>query len=895
MNQIGSIFMSNDRISKAVQIVKNYSLFTEEDEQAKSSLKSALTKFFDTINSDEKEECFKTIVKYGNVPSYELENLRAKLNGLFDKQQDLAVNNPAITPKESSEVKLSNVNKTLEQAKNIINDYSHEYTKGYHHKVEETLKSFIIAQTPVEKDLHFNIMVQQLKLDNNFSEALCTELNNLFDKQQDLAVNNPAITPKESSEVKLNNVNKTLEQAKNIINDYSHEYTKGYHHKVEETLKSFIIAQTPVEKDLHFSIMVQQLKLDNNFSEALRTELNNLFDKQQDLAVNNPAITEPSRNDTQYAGTDIKSPISRTVLNNDKIDQSNKPNVSQIDPFIVNIDNQKYAVCVKDDNKYLVLLENQTTNAMVLAYNQANGITGIFNNSDMYDIKQISVNGESKEIFLGSFTTGTSSSAHSVEVVIYKDTDGQYKTTVLDQTSFKNNSDAKPEYQKKYKGFIKDIHSAIKEQHQNIKIDEQNIDFRHGVYQVEGNLAGCLDGLMFFADDLIKENFDVHKALTHAAEEIPLSRMASSRFNATCAVMEQNEQKVGLEQIPLGDINKKLDLKEFFTNSSDVETIKKIRDGSYSKAELAKIFVDDFGVQVKYLNEKVKQSLKESLNKFNDIPEIKLLTSGNFDNKALAKIITNNFTHEELADTFITKCRSEELFPKIITDNFTDEELSAIKNGDKNQGITIIIKKFDINQLAEIFIDNYNEEVLSRTRSGKGKMEDIFRNNIPREQHSLYTKELELLSNNITNQEAKETVLTKQLYKTKLKTTLESKFQKTELQKILEQSYGKEELETMLKKAFVENKPSIKAVVDDIGFLRKLTDDELQSLKGKEVQGKITQLLKQEVIQLQTAKQQDVTLDNPPIAPLKPTIVQSVTPIIEPQNQLIPPLKPTVV
>ncbi|WP_425360560.1 hypothetical protein [Candidatus Tisiphia endosymbiont of Ceraclea dissimilis] len=676
--------MSNDRISKAVQIVKNYSLFTEEDERAKSSLKSALTKFFDTINSDEKEECFKTILKYGNVPSNELENLRAKLNGLFDKQQD--------------------------------------------------------------------------------------------------------------------------------------------------------------------------------------------------LAVNNPAITEPSRNDTQYAGTDIKSPISRTVLNNDKIDRSNKPNVSQIDPVIVNIDNQKYAVCVKDDNKYLVWLENQTTNAMVLGYNQANGITGIFNNSDMYDIKQISVNGESKEIFLGSFTTGTSSSAHSVGVVIYKDTDGQYKTTVLDQTSFKNNSDAKPEYQEKYKGFIKGIHSAIKGQHQNIKIDEQNIDFRHGVYQVEGNLAGCLDGLMFFADDLIKENFDVHKALTHAAEEIPLSRMASSRFNATCAVMEQNEQKVGLEQIPLGDINKKLDLKEFFTNSSDVETIKKIRDGSYSKSELAKIFVDDFGVQVKYLNEKVKQSLKESLNKFNDIPEIKLLTSGNFDNKALAKIITNNFTHEELADTFITKCRSEELFPKIITDNFTDKELSAIKNGDKKQGITIIIKKFDINQLAEIFIDNYNEEVLSRTRSGKSEMEDIFRNNIPREQRSLYTQELELLSNNITNQEAKEAVLTKQLYKTKLKTTLESKFQKTELQKILEQSYRKEELETMLKKAFMENKPSIKAVVDDIGFLRKLTDAELQSLEGKEVQGKITQLLKQEVIQLQTAKQQDVTLDNQPIAPLKPTIVQSVTP-----------------
>ncbi|WP_341750944.1 hypothetical protein [Candidatus Tisiphia endosymbiont of Sialis lutaria] len=218
--------MSNDRISKAVRIVGGYSLFIEEDEQAKSSLKSALTKFFDTINPDEKEEYFKIIVKYGNVPSPKLENLRAKLNGLFDKQQD--------------------------------------------------------------------------------------------------------------------------------------------------------------------------------------------------LAVNNPAIKELSRSDTQYARTDLQDTISKAVLNNDKIDQSNKPNVSQIDPVIVNIDNQKYVVCVQDDNKYLVGLENQTTNAMVLAYNQANGITGIFSNSDMYDIKQISVNGESKEIFLGSFTTGTSSTAHSVEVVIYK-------------------------------------------------------------------------------------------------------------------------------------------------------------------------------------------------------------------------------------------------------------------------------------------------------------------------------------------------------------------------------------------------------------------------------------------------------------------------------------------
>lgn len=689
--------MSNDRISEAVRIVGGYSSFIEEDERDKSSLKSALTKFFDTINPDEKEECFEIIVKYGNVPFPELENLRTELNGLFDKQQD--------------------------------------------------------------------------------------------------------------------------------------------------------------------------------------------------LAVNNPAIKELSRSDTHYARTDLQDTISKAVLNNDKIDQSNKPNVSQIDPVIVNIDDQKYAVCVQDDNKYLVGLENQTTNAMVLAYNQANGITDIFSNSDMYDIKQISVDGESKEIFLGSFTTGTSSTAHSVEVVIYKDTDGQYKTTVLDQTSFKNNPEAKPEYQEKYKGFIKEIHSAIKEQHQNIKIDEQNIDFRHGVYHVEGNLAGCLDGLMFFADDLIKENFDVHKALTHAAEEIPLSRMASSRFNATCAAMEQNEQKVGLEQIPLGDIKKKLDLREFFTNSSDVETIKKIRDGSYSKAELAKIFVDDFGTKVKYLNDKVKQSLSESLDKFNDIPEIKLLTSGNFDNKTLAKIITNNFTHEELADTFITKCGGEKLFPKIITDNFTAEELSTIEKGDKKQGITIIIKKFDINQLAEIFIDNYNEEVLSRARSDNSKMEDIFSSNIPRNQRSLYTKELALIRDNAATQEAKEAVLTKQLYKTKLKTTLESKFRKTELEKILKQSYEKGELETMLKKAFVENKPSIKAVVDDIGFLRKLTDAELQSLKGKEVQGKITQLPKQEVIQLQTAKQQDATLDNQPITPLEHT----VTPIIEPQNQLIPPLKPTVV
>ncbi|WP_341750945.1 hypothetical protein [Candidatus Tisiphia endosymbiont of Sialis lutaria] len=391
-------------------------------------------------------------------------------------------------------------------------------------------------------------------------------------------------------------------------------------------------------------------------------------------------------------------------------------------------------------------------------------------------------------------------------------------------------------------------------------------------------MAGCLDGLMFFADDLIKENFDVHKALTHAAEEIPLSCMALSRFNATCGVMEHNEQKVGLEQIPLGDIDKKLDLREFFTNSSDVETIKKIRDGSYSNAELAKIFVDDFGTKDKYLNEEVKKSLKESLDKFNDTPEIELLTSGNFDNTALVKIITNNFTHEELADTFITKCRGEKLFPEIITYSFTDEELSTIEKGDKKQGITIIIKKFDIKQLAEIFIDNYNEETLSRTRSGASTMEDIFSNNIPREQRSLYTKELALIRDNAATQEAKETVLTKQLYKTKLKTTLESKFRKTELEKILKQSYGKEELETMLKKAFVENKPSIKAVVDDIGFLRKLTDAELQSLKGKEVQGKITPLPKQEVIQLQTAKQQDVTLDNQPIPPLEHTVMQSVTP-----------------
>lgn len=374
-------------------------------------------------------------------------------------------------------------------------------------------------------------------------------LDQLFDKQQEMAVNKVTTTVREQTEINPNN---RLEAAKSIVKKYSifFEHTKS----LEEALKRFASTQSPKEKNTCFEAIMRLGSVLSENSQLLRTELNQLFDKQQDITVTGhpiqPKVAIPAAE---------SKPISNVPLNNNKVNQPNKANTLQTEPVIVEINKLKYAVCVQGNDKYLVGLQNQASSAMISMYNTEQGVKNLFSNSDLKDIQKITVNGKSQDIFYGSFTKTPRDTSHTIGVVIHKDVNGIYKTTVLDQTAYldpitgKEHSDAKKENQYLYAEQVKEIHSYIKKQYPDIELAE-NINFHHGVYPIEGNLASCAEVMAYFTDDLIKAGCDVNKALTHIKEEISLPRMALMRFNATCAAMKEMGyafDAAGLEIIPL--------------------------------------------------------------------------------------------------------------------------------------------------------------------------------------------------------------------------------------------------------------------------------------------------------------------------------------------------------
>ncbi len=296
-----------------------------------------------------------------------------------------------------------------------------------------------------------------------------------------------------------------LKQAQDLVKNYSFSFTHPA--EVSRELQNFANAKSPAEKDKIFGKITNYGSVFKD-KDALRTALDQLFDKQQDITVTahpiQPKVAMPIAE---------PKPISNVPLNNNKINQPNKANTLQTEPVIVEINNRKYAVCVQDNEKYLVGLQNQATNAMISAYNAKNGIKNLFSNNDLNNIKQITVNDKPLDIFCGSFTIGGQfSSDHTVGIVIHPDVNGQYKTTILDQTTYidsetgKERLDAKEKYHNLYAKQVYNIRSHIQDKYPSIQFDN-NIDFQHGVYPTVGNLASCSEVLAYFTDDLIKANF----------------------------------------------------------------------------------------------------------------------------------------------------------------------------------------------------------------------------------------------------------------------------------------------------------------------------------------------------------------------------------------------------
>ncbi|MDD9335757.1 MAG: hypothetical protein PV347_07120 [Rickettsiaceae bacterium] len=393
-----------------------------------------------------------------------------------------------------------------------------------------------------------------------------------------------------------------LKQAQDLVKSYSFSFTHPT--EVSRELQKFADAKSLAEQDKIFEKITNYGSVFKD-KDTLRTALDQLFDKQQEMAVTvhpiQPKVAMP---------TAEPKPISNVPLNNNKINQPNKANTLQTEPVIVEINNRKYAVCVQDNEKYLVGLQNQATNAMISAYNAKNGIKNLFSNNDLNNIKQITVNDKPLDIFCGTITKGGQNSVgHTVEIVIHKDTDGKYKTNVLDQTTYINSatgaehSDAKQEHQTLYTKQIKQIYLNIQNKHPNIQFDN-NINFHYGVYPTE--VASCSEVMAYFTDDLIKENFNVNKALTHIKEKISLPRMASMRFKATCTAMQQIEMKfnaAGLESIPLNKLNK-------IRNSpiiDDMGFLRKLTDAEYTQLTGIKVPVKTTQLSVSPLQPQIAE------------------------------------------------------------------------------------------------------------------------------------------------------------------------------------------------------------------------------------------------------------------------------------------------